>query len=731
MAETAQRILTVALVGNPNTGKTTLFNALSGLHQKTGNYPGVTVEKKTGTLQEGDVTIHLIDLPGTYSLAARSPDEMVTVDLLLGQQPGEPKPDLILNIVDATNLERHLFLTTQLMDLGIPIVVAVNMMDMARNQGIELDLKKIGQRLGLPLYPLEAHRKTGLKELRAAIITSIAYTPQLPAFPDAFLKEREQLRERLLASADHAAVHPAMLNRLLIDKQGAIEQRYQHLLGTSLEEARSRLQQAGCGIPQVEARTRYGFLRQVVQNAIVRKASPQGNASSRIDRIVTHRVWGLLIFLLLLFVIFQGIYFGAAPLQDMVDEGISAAGSWASSWLEPGPLKSLIEDGIFAGVGGVLVFLPQILILFFFLAILEDCGYMARAAYLMDKIMSRCGLSGKSFIPLLSSFACAIPGVMATRVIEDKRDRLATMLVAPLMSCSARLPVYTLLIGAFIPLTTSLGNWLPGLVLFCMYLIGLVVAPIVALILKRTVLRGETPVFILELPPYRWPSPFSVLHRMLERGWAFVRRAGTFILASMIIVWALLYFPRTDAQGNQYDVQLAELAEQHEKLVSDKKAEEAEQLDARMKQLQGQWKRQSFLGRVGHALEPVVAPLGWDWRIGTAALASFPAREVMVGVLGILFDVGKAGEEDQESLGRQLQQARRDDGSGRQLFSLATALSIMVFFALCCQCASTLAVIARESNSWFWPVLTFVYMTVLAYLAAGATYQIAVWLGAA
>ncbi|MBL8824013.1 MAG: ferrous iron transport protein B [Planctomycetia bacterium] len=730
MVEKKQRTLTIALVGNPNTGKTTLFNALSGLHQKTGNYPGVTVEKKTGTLQEGVVTIHLIDLPGTYSLAARSPDELVTVDLLLGQQPGESKPDLILNIVDATNLERHLFLTTQLMDLGIPIIVAVNMMDMARNQGIKLDLEIIGQRLGLPMYPLEAHRKTGLKELRSALISPNCHTPKPPAFPDAFCQEREQLQKHLASVLNQTVIHPAIVNRLLIDKQGAIEDRYRQSLGSSLQEARQRLDQAGCSVPQIEARTRYGYLRQVVQNAIERQVASNRDVISRIDRIVTHRVWGLLIFLLLLFVIFQAIYLGAAPLQDAIGNGIKTVGSWASGWLDPGPLKSLIEEGIFAGVGGVLVFLPQILILFLFLAILEDGGYMARAAYLMDKIMSRCGLSGKSFIPLLSSFACAIPGVMATRVIEDRRDRLATMLVAPLMSCSARLPVYTLLIGAFIPLNTMLGNRLPGLVLFCMYLIGLIVAPLVALILKRTVLKGETPVFILELPPYRWPSLFSVLHRMLERGWAFIRRAGTFILASMIIVWALLYFPHTDDQGVQFDVQLAELQEKHELLVKAMKTEEAQQLEMRIKQLQGQWKRQSYLGRVGHALEPMVTPLGWDWRIGTAALASFPAREVMVGVLGILFDVGETDDETQETLGKQLQETVRDDGSGRRLFSLATALSIMVFFALCCQCASTLAVIARESNSWYWPALTFIYMTLLAYVAAWATYQTASWLGA-
>lgn len=739
-ASAAKRHLTVALVGNPNTGKTTLFNALCGLHQRVGNYPGVTVEKKVGTCTIGNTTIQFIDLPGTYSLAARSPDELVTVDLLLGHQAGEPKPDLILNIVDASNLERHLFLTTQLIDLGIPIIVAANMMDHAQSQGIAVDFDKIRTNLGLTILPIEAHRKKGLEELRTALVQQTVTQPKNSPFPEAFQHEVDQLssflQEHQTSVEDR---HPALLSRLLIDRQGAIEQRYvirqPKTLPVFLEAARQRLDQAGYSVPQMEARHRYAFLRQAVRDAIVKQNRPRNDLSSRIDRVLTHRIWGLLIFLAILFAIFQSIFVGAEPLKAMLDQGIKKLGEVSTSWMSAGPFKSLITDGIFAGVGGIIAFLPQILILFGFMAILEDCGYMARAAFLMDKIMSRCGLSGKSFIPMLSSFACAIPGVMATRVIEDRRDRLATMLVAPLMSCSARLPVYALLIGAFVPLTTMLGGWLPGLVLFGLYMIGIIVAPLVALVLKRTVLRGETPIFILELPPYRWPSIYSVLHRMLERGWAFVRRAGTFILASMIIVWALLYFPRTDAQGRFYDQQVEELNDKHDELVKEGKTEEADKVEAEMKQVQGQWKRNSALGRVGYFLSPVFQPLGWDWRMGTAALASFPAREVMVGVLGILFNTGEAGKDKEEehraALSKQLQEVEWEDGSHRKLFTLASALSVMVFFALCCQCASTLAVIARESNSWRWPILTFVYMTVLAYLGAMLTYQLASRLGGA
>jgi ferrous iron transport protein B len=734
--KTGTRHLTIALVGNPNTGKTTLFNAVCGLHQRVGNYPGVTVEKKIGTYTIGNTTLHVVDLPGTYSLAARSPDELVTVDLLLGHQPGELKPDLILNIVDASNLERHLFLTTQLMDLGIPIIVAANMMDQAQSQGIAVDFEHIRKALGLTIIPIEAHRKRGLEELRAALVQPTTAEPVTSAFPEAFQQE-VRLLDALLKQHQISAEdrHPALLARLLIDRKGAVEQRYvermKSELPACLEMARRRLDQAGCSVPQMEARHRYGFLRQAVRNAIVRENRPRNDLSSRIDRIITHRVWGLLIFLAILFTIFQSIFVGAEPLKDMLDQGIKKLGVLSTGWLSAGPFKSLITDGIFAGVGGIIAFLPQILILFGFMAILEDCGYMARAAFLMDKIMSRCGLSGKSFIPMLSSFACAIPGVMATRVIEDRRDRLATILVAPLMSCSARLPVYALLIGAFVPTTTKLGGMLPGLVLFCLYMLGIIVAPVVAWVLKRTVLRGETPIFILELPPYRWPSIYSVVHRMLERGWAFVRRAGTFILASMIIVWALLYFPRTDTQGQYYDQRVAELDDRHDELAKAGKTDEADKIEAEIKQVQGEWKRQSALGRVGYFLTPVFKPLGWDWRMGTAALASFPAREVMVGVLGILFDVGEVEEENRATLSKQLQEVEWDDGSHRKLFTLASALSVMVFFALCCQCASTLAVIARESNSWRWPILTFAYMTVLAYVGALMTYQIASWLGGA
>jgi ferrous iron transport protein B len=441
--------------------------------------------------------------------------------------------------------------------------------------------------------------------------------------------------------------------------------------------------------------------------------------------------------------------------MDVIDGGKDWLIARGREILPAGPFTSLLLDGILKGVGAVVVFLPQILILFGFIAVLEDCGYMARAAFLMDKLMARCGLSGKSFIPMLSSVACAVPGIMATRVIENRRDRLATILVAPLMSCSARLPVYILLIGAF--LTAGFPWWVPGLTMFLMYSLGLILAPLIALALKRTLLRGETPVFLMEMPLYKMPSVRAVLRRIFDAGTAFLKRAGTLILASMVLVWALLYFPG----GEQYEGKITEIRREVEKESEDlegkskelakAKAEEGqgprvEELESEIEKLKAivdpveklareqeeQWTRQSLLGQLGRFIEPVVRPLGWDWRIGVAALASFPAREVVVGTLGIIYKVGRV-EADQvrdetdfssNELARALREAEWDGQPGRKVYTVPVALSLMVFFALCCQCASTLAVIYRETRSWFWPVFTFVYMTVLAYVGALAVYQI-------
>jgi len=776
-----------ALIGNPNTGKTTLFNALSGLRQRVGNYPGVTVETKKGQMCCGGQTFELIDLPGTYSLSPRSPDEMVAVDVILGRQQGEVRPDVVISIVDASNLERNLYLTTQVLELGVPVVVALNMIDVATAQGIRIDTERLSRQLGVPVVAIQANKKKGLEALREAICRAASgaalasqesargtnaapLATHRPPFPEVFECAIHQLHRELGED-----IPEYLLRRLVLDVGGWTEQRLVAQFGEGIrqkaQEVRQRLAQAGCPVPAVEARARYGWIREVTAGCIQRPAQRAVTWTDRIDRVLTHKVWGTLIFLTLMFLVFQAIFTWARPIMKVISDGKDALAELLRGQLPPGPFTALLLDGVLEGVGAVVVFLPQILILFAFLAVLEDCGYMARAAFLMDKLMARCGLSGKSFIPLLSSMACAVPGILATRVIENRRDRLATILVAPLMSCSARLPVYILLIGTFLT-GPGFARWLPGLVMFAMYAIGLVLAPLMALVLKRTLLRGQTPVFVLEMPLYKVPSPRLVLRRMLDSGWAFLRRAGTLILASMVVVWALLYFPRGGGpEQPPYDVRIAAMQKELDDLKDQGRAggvnppvkdqgraggvnppvELGERgvstprlfyqlLEGKEQQINeciAEWKRQSYLGRMGKAIEPAVRPLGWDWKIGMAALASFPAREVVIGTLGIIYSTGKQDSDEIRNaanvadtlLARRMKEARWDDDPTRPVFTIPTALSLMVFFALCCQCASTLAVIWRETHSWRWPAFTFTYMTVLAYLGALVVYQIGRLLG--
>ncbi len=728
---TPSRTVRVALVGNPNTGKSTLFTALVGVRQRVGNYPGVTVEKKTGHLRHEGRPFELIDLPGTYSLAPRSPDEMVTVDVLLGRRDNESPPDVLLSIVDASNLERNLFLVSQVLSLGLPMVVALNMTDLARDRRVEIDVEALADRLGVPVVAVQANRRLGIEQLKAALVNaaSAAAPAHHSPFPELFQRHATELADWL--NAQSAAPLPQFLiERLLLDGDGYLE--HELLNGTAtdgaakLRAARESLAAAGFPTPAIEAMARYDWVQRVLDGVARRPLGHQPTTSDRIDAVLTHKLLGTLIFAATMAVLFSSIFILAVPAMDFIDGLVGSLAGFVESMMAEGALRSLVVDGAIGGVGAVVIFLPQILILFLFIAVLEDCGYMARAAFLMDRLMAGVGLSGKSFIPLLSSFACAVPGIMATRVIENRRDRLATILIAPLMSCSARLPVYVILIGAFVPAQHYLGGLLglQGLVLLAMYALGIVVAIGVAWLLRRTLLRGEAPPFVLELPSYKMPSIRSVTYRMAERGWAFLVRAGTVIFAVTVVIWALAYYPRSEQRV------AADIAAERAALQGDPAAlaefSEPENLDRLRASLH---QRHSFLGRAGQWIEPVVRPLGWDWRIGCAAIASFPAREVVMGVLGVIYHLGPevdvGSEGDQSRLQEQLRAARWDD-TGEPVYNLPVALSIMVFFALCAQCAATLAVIRRETNSWRWPVFAFTYMTLLAYLGALATYQIGI-----
>jgi ferrous iron transport protein B len=745
---TDQATMTVALLGNPNTGKSTLFSALVGASQRIGNYPGVTVEKKVGYTTHAGHRIAVIDLPGTYSLAPRSLDEMVTVDVLLGRQRDVAAPDVIICILDATNLERNLYLVSQAMELGRPLILVLNKMDILVDRGTGIEVDALQQRLGVPVLPMQAHRRIGLESLKDVLV--MARPTALNSIDSPLPTELRREVTRLQTSwQEHLGrdVPRFLAQRLLLDTGGYLEHAdfggNDPHVRAEVEAARQRLAQQGLPIPDVETRSRYQWVDEVLLGVVEPTHDERTTVTDHIDRVVTHRIGGTLIFLALMLLVFQAIFSWAAPFQALIEHAFAIVSDWFAASLSPGMVQSLLCDGVVAGVGAVLVFLPQIAMLFFFVALLEECGYMSRAAYLMDGMMARVGLSGKSFIPLLSSFACAVPGIMAARVIENRRDRFVTILVAPLMSCSARLPVYTLLIAAFIPDRRFLGGWLglQGMTIVALYVLGIVVAVCVAKLLKRTLLKGDTPPFMMELPDYRIPSVRVVLRRVCEQSWAFLRGAGTLILAVTIVVWAAAYFPHSpqvEAQLRaEYAGQLAQLdrqltaVRQADLLADEALAERLQELQQQRSALEttisqrvaGAYMQQSILGHLGRLIAPVVRPLGWDWRIGCAVIASFPAREVVIGAMGVIYNLGDGQDEESKSLKEKLV-SETWPGTSRPIFTVPVALSIMVFFALCAQCAATLVVIKKETNSYRWPLFTFAYMTCLAYLGALLTYQL-------
>jgi ferrous iron transport protein B len=706
---------TIAVVGNPNAGKSAMFNRLTGMNQKTANYPGVTVERRSGRCVIGSDVIDLVDLPGTYSLTPNSDDERIAVSVLFGRVAGVPSPDGILAVIDSTRLYQGLYLLQQLVELGRPIVIALTMTDAAERDGLSIDYAKLGELLGgVPIYPIVATTGRGFEALREGL----AKLPEIPPpAPLAVWPELARAVDELLPGMGEAdGWRRAEIERWLIEGDVVLTETG---LAPPLPEQMKlavawRRQLFGDQPPlAVEARQRYLWTRSILPG-IVQSEHRLRQFSARVADVLNRPWISTLLFLLTMAIVFQAVFAWATVFMDAIDASFGAIGAWLTGILPAGMVASFLVDGVIAGVGSVVIFLPQILILFLFIIMLEDTGYLARAAFLVDRAMRSIGLSGQSVIPLLSSFACAVPSIMATRVIPNRRDRIATILAAPFMTCSARLPVYALMIAAFVP-ETSVGPLnLQGLVLLGLYLIGIMGGVGTALLLKRTALRGQRPVFILALPEYRMPNLQSVGIKLLDRVRVFLHRAGTVIFVVAVLVWALAYFPRAgdvasardeamqtaqaELQGAALELRLAEIGN----------AAAAAQLE------------QSWLGRVGHVVEPAFAPLGWDWRVSAAVIAGFPAREVVVAVLGTIYAVGD--EADEMTLAERLQAATWPDG--RQVFTLPMVLGLLVFYAWCMQCAATLAVIRRETNSWRWPVFSWVYMTSLAYLAALAIYQI-------
>jgi ferrous iron transport protein B len=700
----------VAVIGNPNSGKSTLFNRLTGLRQTTGNYPGVTVEKHSGIAQLGSSAVELVDLPGIYCLGGFSTDERIAVDVILGRMDETPRPDGLLVVLDATHLYQGLYLLQQLMEMQLPTVVALTMTDAATASGIDISIEVLQRHLGgMPICPVVATTGRGLEDLKATL-EHIAEAPappipeswpELSSTADQLMQEVGGILQRI--DVIQALIHPD-------SKRAAILE--QRLGASELDAVRASL--FGDEPPQAaEARHRYRWVREVLHEAQT-QAPLLERFGARALRWF-NRPWpATIMFFAVMALVFQAVFSWAAPLMDAIDAGAAALGAWLASALPGGALTSFLTDGVIAGVGSVIVFLPQILILFLFIIVLEDSGYLARAAFLMDRVMRGVGLSGQSVIPMLSSFACAVPAIMATRVIPDRRDRIATILAAPFMTCSARLPVYALLIAAFVP-NQSVGWFnLQGLVLLGLYLLGIVGGLATAWLMKRSALRGPKPQFALALPEFRWPNPQTVAIKLMDRARIFLRRAGTVIFAVAIIVWALAYFPRS--------------AEVEETLQAETARAEAAwsgaELEAQLRLIENQAAadqlEQSFLGRAGRLVAPVFRPLGWDWRVSAAVIAGFPAREVVVAVMGTIYAVGEEAEE--ASLAGKLRSASWPDGS--PIFTLPMVLGLLLFYAWCLQCAATIAVIRRETNSWRWPVFAWTYMTVVGYTGALLIYQL-------
>lgn len=712
---------TVALVGNPNTGKTSVFNMLTGARHRVGNYPGVTVEKVTGRVTHEGGEFELLDLPGTYSLAARSPDEMIVVDTILSVQPGVDAVAAAIVVVDASNLDRNLFLATQVIETGVPVVVALNMVDVAARNNVRVATDVLAERLGTAVVTVDGHRGRGREQLVRAVVEAIAKPTEPRRFP--WPEEFEQTRSELAAGlADLVGVDACppryLIRRCLLDIGGYTEQRLSDRFGPEaialLEQHRERLRARRFNLPSLEAETRYRWIGETVEVCASHGDVRGRRMSERVDSVLTHRLFGSLIFVAIMGSVFVSVFSWAAPLMNAIDGVFTQLGDWVRSSLGEGVLGSFVADGVLGGVGSILQFLPQILILFALISLLEDCGYLARAAFLMDRVMRLFGVGGRSFVPLLSSFACAIPGILSARTVENRRDRLVTVLIAPLMACSARIPVYALLVAVFVP-AKKVAGFLPlqGFVFTCLYLFGIIAAAAVAFVLKHTILPGSETPFLLELPSYKVPSLRTVALRLYDRGKDFVVTAGTIILALSVIIWALLYFPRPASIETQVRQHMAQAGETRETTVDNAVA--------------GAYLRQSYLGRVGRAIEPAVKPLGWDWRIGTAALAAFPAREVVISTLGIIYNLGPDEDEHSHALRDKLRAASWPDGG--KVLTLPAALSLLAFFALSCQCQATVAVIKRETNSWRWAAFAFAYLTVLGYAAACAVYQIGVRIG--
>lgn len=715
------KTIAVALVGNPNCGKTTLFNYASGSKERVGNYAGVTIDAKEAKFKQGDYEFLISDLPGTYSITEYSPEE-----LYVRNHIAEKRPDVVVNVVDASNLERNLYLTTQLIDMNIKVVIALNMYDELEQKSAKLDYEHLGEMMGIPIVPTVASKGRGLKELFERIIR--VYEERDPIVRHIHINYGEEIEKAIHHIQHELKKHQKgkkkystrfLAIKLLEDDNHTRhllkEQSYFETVDKIAEKERKRLEQLyGDQSETLIADAKYGFIAGALKETFRNGPQVRRDQSKEIDKVLTHQVWGFPIFILFIWITFQATFTVGSYPMDWLEAGIGWLGELLGTYMPDGALKDLVIDGIIGGVGGVIVFLPNILILFFFISLMEDSGYMARAAFIMDKLMHKMGLHGKSFIPLIMGFGCNVPAVMSTRTLDNRNDRLLTMLIIPFMSCSARLPVYVLLISAFFVSYQ-------GAVLFLIYAIGIVLAVLMALLFKKTLFAKKEVPFVMELPPYRMPTVRNTMVHMWHKASQYLNKMGTVILFASILIWAMGYYPRNVEYSQDYASMLSQV-ESNTVLTPEEKAAQIEDIELAKEE---ERQEKSYIGKTGHFIEPIISPLGFDWKIGMSIITGMAAKEIVVSSMGVLYQASMNADENSQSLKDKLQEQRFTHGPrvGQKVFSPLVAFALMVFVLIYFPCVAVVAAIKKEAN-WGWAVFTMVYTTAIAWIAAFSIYQI-------
>jgi len=713
--------INIALVGNPNSGKTTLFNFASGSHERVGNYSGVTVDAKEATMKRGAYSFRIVDLPGTYSITAYSPEE-----LYVRMHITEKMPDIVVNVVDASNLERNLFLTTQLIDMNIKVVIALNMYDELEKRGARFDYEALGRMMGIPIVPTVASKGKGIDELLDRLIE--VYEDRDPMVRHIHINYGEEIEAAIASVQKEIRVNTEITDKLssryvaikLLETDKITLSQLQQLqninqIKSVTNRAIEKLEKEyGEKSETIITDAKYGFIDGALKETFVEKVKDKRTRKRELDDLLTHKLLGFPIFLFFMWLMFQATFtLGSYPME-LIDTGVGLLSRFLQTTMPEGALRDLLVDGIMGGVGGVIIFLPNILILFFFISLMEDTGYMARASFIMDKLMHKIGLHGKSFIPLVMGFGCNVPAIMATRTLDNKKDRILTMIITPLMSCSARLPVYVLLISAFFPHNQ-------GLVLFSIYIIGITLAILVAMVMKRVVFSKKDVPFVMELPPYRIPTLKNTTIHMWHKGVQYLKKMGNVILMASILIWALGYFPRNVNYSEDYDVQIGSLQ------TSSQLSQEEKDLQIGSVEVKKEAERQekSYIGQLGHAIEPVIEPLGFDWKMGVSILTGLAAKEIVISTMGILYQADLHADESSNTLKENLVKQEHTSGvlKGQRVFTPLVAFGFMLFVLIYFPCVAVIAAIKKESN-WKWALFTMVYTTVMAWVVAFLTYQI-------